>query len=509
MKSLLQKIRKNYKYIIFFFAFFIINLFFFKNMYNDLGHRKTYLFISIGAIILEIVGVLLLNKLTAKKIKIENIFLIYGIAFGLLYLIILPIGTVPDEAAHFRRAYEISEGHLISDKNKDGVGGRKLPTSISTTFSLDVHKSTYKQVINLIAKTKDYKEKSFQTFGNTSLYAAVCYIPQAAGILIGRILHLPMVLVAYLARLFNLACFLAIIYFSIKYIPINKKIIILTVFLPISMQAASSIQPDALTNAISFALLSFVLYKIDNKKRLTKKEKILMCSLAIIMSLCKIVYIPICLLLYLLPESCFSNKRDKYRKITLLGLLVVILNLVWLLISSSYLVEFQEGVNSGLQVKWILTNPIKYMTVLFNTINQKGMYYFFTSLGSYLGYFDMLLSEVYLAIYFLFAIYVLSTENNKISKSILKGLNKFLVVFIILVCVALIFTSLYVQWTAHKAEIISGVQGRYFIPLFLMISLIFMNPKLKIDTKDNTKYVFTISCMLSVYSLMTIIFYHI
>ena len=39
-------------------------------------------------------------------------------------------------------------------------------------------------------------------------------------------------------------------------------------------------------------------------------------------------------------------------------------------------------------------------------------------------------------------------------------------------CVGLIFTSLYVQWTKVAADIIEGVQGRYFIPISLLFFLI-------------------------------------
>ena len=42
---------------------------------------------------------------------------------------------------------------------------------------------------------------------------------------------------------------------------------------------------------------------------------------------------------------------------------------------------------------------------------------------------------------------------------------------------ALIFASLYVQWTAYQNPIIDGIQGRYFIPLliFLFLPLVSFN----------------------------------
>lgn len=506
MKKLLHYVKANYKYILFFLFFFVVNLFFFRKMYMDRSKRNIFLLLIACFCIFEIVGAILIKILDKKQISIEKQFLICGVVLGMFYLLVLPIGTVPDESAHFRRAYEISEGHLVSDKNKDGVGGRKLPTSISKVFSFDVKKINYKNVYDLISSTKDKSKRSFQTFGNTSLYAAICYLPQTIGILVGRIFHLPMVLIAYLARLANLAFFLAVIYFSIKYIPIHKKLIMLITFLPISMQAAASCQPDALTTATAIALTSFTLYKIKEKKQLTRNQNLLMCVLAVVMSMCKIVYIPICLILYLLPDEAFKSHKDKYIKITILGAIVVVINLIWLLISSTYLVEFQEGVNSALQAKNIILHPIRYCCVLFDTINQYGMYYFFTSFGSYLGYFNMILSEVYLFLYFFFMLYILFSEKTK--DKLLTNKNRLLIAFIVLICILLIFTSIYVQWTAYKADIILGVQGRYFIPLFLLIALLLQALQISVKKENSQKYCFLILLMVNVYSIMTVISYH-
>ena len=53
---------------------------------------------------------------------------------------------------------------------------------------------------------------------------------------------------------------------------------------------------------------------------------------------------------------------------------------------------------------------------------------------------------------------------------------------------ALIFASLYVQWTAYKNPIIDGIQGRYFIPLlmFLFIPLMSFNgPRINVVLDKN------------------------
>lgn len=502
MNNISTFLKKQYKYVIFFISFFLINMLFFYKSLS--GSGKGLRIVVIVFMICSIVAFFLNYKLSINKKKIENQFAFWAIIIGLFYVFIMPIGFAPDEANHFRRAYEVSLGHLVSSKSVDNVGGRKLPSSINDVFSFKVTKDKYKDMFKLVNKKNDKKE--FQTFANTSLYSSICYFPQAIGILVGRILHLPMIFIVYLARLFNLAIWIAIIYFAIKYIPISKYALALIAFAPISMQAAASCQADALTNAVAFALIAFTLSKIESKKKITPKESIIVSILTILMSMCKIVYLPICLLLYLIPKECFKDKKDKFIKISLLALFVILINVIWLAISSSYLIEFQEGVNSAKQVHLILTHPIYYVNVLFSTYNQNFLYYYMTSLGQYLGYFHIQLSDFYIFFYSIFIIYTFICENNK-KKLIIDIKSKLLFVFILVTCILLISTSLYVQWTSVGANLISGIQGRYFIPL-IPLMLLLLNTKEIDSKKDNGLYVFILICMINLYSLEAIMAYY-
>ena len=58
-------------------------------------------------------------------------------------------------------------------------------------------------------------------------------------------------------------------------------------------------------------------------------------------------------------------------------------------------------------------------------------------------------------------------ENSSCVK--ISGAPVFVVTF--LTIVLLIFTSLYIQWTAVGAPVIDGVQGRYFLPILLLVPI--------------------------------------
>ena len=66
----------------------------------------------------------------------------------------------------------------------------------------------------------------------------------------------------------------------------------------------------------------------------------------------------------------------------------------------------------------------------------------------------------------------------------------------------LIFTALYIQWTSLKNDTIAGIQGRYFIPLMLLLSLLGRN-KMILFNEVKEREIFTAGMILQ---LVTIIY---
>jgi len=471
-----MKISTSFKKIpsfIFLVVALIVSTILFLNYWiesNDvLYFDRTYKIILIVALTVETIIASILYFSKRRNWKVENIYLLLAIITGIFYMALIPVGLVPDEKSHFLRAYEIADFHLVSDKNEDGLGGRVYPKELKEVIA-DTTEFTYQDVFKN-RNTKTSNEKEFLIFSNTSLYSFVCYIPQSIGIFLAKTVHLAPLEIAYTGRIFNFACFLIIMYFSLKFIPCYKNTFMMIALLPITMQEAVSLSPDALTIATSFALISFVLYMKNKKKgQMNKKELIIMSILATILSMCKIVYLPLCLLLFLIPEERFKSKKDKYVKICLLAAFVILINVFWLGLASSYLVEFQPGVNSKEQVKFILTNPFQYIQIIASTIIEKSDFYLFGFLGRSLEWFNLNLPYLFPLI--TLVLLVLTIKKDKEKEILLEKKDKMITIFIFCATILLIFTSLYVQWTSAYNKVIEGVQGRYFIPCFLLVPML-------------------------------------
>ena len=509
MEKILNYLKNNYKNLLFCTILIILNIYALNHLFDIYTIDKkfdNYYLILILTVLLECLLFLIIKITYKKNMRLENIFLILIVPIGLLYLILIPIGRVPDERNHFARAYEISEGHLISDKNEEGTGGQNLPIDVENIFKSSKDKLNYNDILHNIDKSPS-QERKFITFSNMSLYSFVCYIPQVIGISIGRFLSLPIVLVAYLGRLTNFIVCITLIYFAIKLIPYKKMSILLFAFMPMMLQEMASLSADALTNGMAFFLISYTLYVKNKKSKVSKKDFIVLTISSIVMSLCKIIYLPLCLILLLIPYDKFKTKRDKYIKIGLLALFVVLINLVWLKISSSFLGEIREGVDPSSQVYYILHNPLIYIQTFYDTIYENLTLYLFNIVGFSLCYFDVNPSYIYVLLYLFLIIYSLIVDSsNKVDNK-----DKLLNVIIILSTIVLMYTSLYIQWTPLGLDFIDGVQGRYFIPLLIPIALLFNNNLVKINMKKSNLelYICNFIIFLNIYVLMLLFFYHV
>lgn len=505
---MLEKIKKyiinNYPNIIIIILLLGINIFSF-NYYCDTiktGFTKKYgILLFLGFILFQIGLTILANRLIKKKKSLEKIFLYLIIPIGLFYLFLIPLGKIPDEGTHAKRAYDISEGHLITEKHKEkgNQSGSYLYEDITKIFySKNYH--SYKNVLKL----KDQKEKSFMRFPSASLYSFVCYIPQSVGILLGKLFHLPLLFQFYLGRLMNFLLWVLLMYYSIKIIPYKKITTLGLCFIPIIIQETVSLSADAITISSSIFLISYILYLKEKKEKIKKKEYIILSITTIVLSLCKIVYIPICFLVLLIPYKKFDSKKDKYIKLGLLILLVVLLNFLWLKISSTYLQESTHAGNPDYQISYILHNPISFLQFCYNSLYQYSFNWLYELFGMRLCLLDVVLSPFYMIIMIITYLYLFLFDNTK--KITIQ--NKLAVGTTSLVTIALIFTSLFVQWTPVNSHTVEGIQGRYFLPILLFIPILCNSNSIQLKKGINTKIICYLLIFINTYALMSIFFGH-
>lgn len=410
-------------------------------------------------------------KIFDKKLKIETYFLLFSILFGMFYIFGFPPSQLPDDESDYLRTLEVSKFELTTPQKGEKVG-RYLSTNIRKVYSA----KSYSDVL----KNKDLKfnkEKKFYNYANKSLYSFICYIPQAIGVFIANLFGAPILIQIIFGKLFNYIFYVILIYFAIKYIPVKKELLFFISLLPISLQEATSLSPDAMIISTIVALLSFVLYQRQSKKtEMSTKNKILLGILAVVISLCKIVYLPLIFLIFLIPDNKFRTKKEKFIYCGIICLISVFLNLYWLSISSRYLAAFHSRSNSSLQLSYILHHPISYCIILFRTVSLFIIDYLQQMVGSSLGSFIVPTSPI-MVLVSIILLYKLICKTSIGEKKLFKNFENLYIAILLIGTVLLLFTSLYMQWTGYRNNVIEGVQGRYFIPLIPIVSMLFMKEK--------------------------------
>lgn len=471
-----------------------------------LNSSKQKLF-NLVAIITSLVTIIITTLIFLKKdINVEKAFLYIIPIMCAMFLVIMPMFKSHDEQRHWLRAYEVSEGHFFTQIHDNKVESY-LPKNVADPLNTYWRDITYESIKDSINVSLKADEKEYTDMSYVAVYSPIQYIPQAIGIAVTRIFTDNVLVMAYSARVTNLLFALIIMYLAIKTTPVGKKAFLLLSMLPLTIEAFSSMSPDAMTISIAFLFIAYIFKLIYEKdKKVNKKDIAIIITLSIIIALCKIVYIPLVGLLILLPKEKFKSSKRKFITVILIILIAIALNLTWLLTANQYLSLSSDGVSGG-QISYILKNPIEYVKIFLYSLNVNGQRYLTSLFGGELGWNEFSLYFFVPYIYCALFIFVAVTDKTKEKLEISK---KIIILLIVLAIFALIFTSLYVQWTSPGDTNIKGVQGRYFIPFMPLVAILLSNIKITTKYKE-TNIIKTISItgmILQIYVILSIVINH-
>ncbi len=436
-----------------------------------------------------------ISDIMENYISASRVFLFFAVFWGILMVFLTPAFMVPDEPNHFYRAYQISELKFIPEVNNNRLGGT-LPHSLldlqlkiweTNGINLKMDKNLFNECLGISLKPK---EKSFILFPNTSLYSPVSYMPQAIGISIGRIFEAPPLVLVYLGRIFNLAFWISIIYFSLKIIPIYKWLFLMLALLPMSISQSASLSADVVVNGLSFLLIAFIFnLAFDLKANLGNREFVILLAIVVLLTLSKSIYFFLGLLYFIIPV-----KKAKTTKSYFIKSFVLIISTVITLVLSSVIInnltnqinpiEIFYGnvpgspqINPGKQIQFIISDIGGFVKMVIKSfIWYRDMAY--KSFIGILGWMNVLL---YLK-YYPFAVFILAlTALLESKKTITINLFQRLIMLISFVGVIFLFSfTMYLSWTEVGGEMVTNLQGRYFIPIVPLLLVPFYNKKITV-----------------------------
>jgi uncharacterized membrane protein len=418
--------------------------------------------------------------------KPENVFLILGATFAILFCIATPALLVGDEPTHFYRSYQISEGQLVGEKQGDLSGGwlpksvlytkEKLTGNIEMNPEVKFDTEVLPELYNLPLNNDD---QVFERFPNTVVYTPIPYVPQVIGILIGKTFGASPLVLIYLARIVNILFFLGFAYAVIKKTPFHKWVFCLLCLTPTFVFQGASASVDVFTLGICFLTTAYFLsFAFDENNKLEKPDIAKIFILCWLTVLSKQAYVFLPLLFLIIPYRKFNSVRTYL--ITFVSLIAVCWGsvAVWAKfavkpIYTQYRTDI--AINPDEQTAFIISNPFTFLKIAVTDYILHGKYYFHGFFGQ-LTWLDLSV-PVYLP-EFLFLLMLAFAMLDKESKIIVSKFSKSVFFAIFVGTLLLISAVLYMTWSPIHGNDINGIQGRYFIPLGPLFFLLFYNRRL-------------------------------
>lgn len=454
---------------------------------------------------------------TNKLFLPENIFLVFGIIFGALFMVVTPPFKVPDEPNHFLRAIQIAGGNFYSQKGQQGIGGL-IPESIISTMTVfdgyPFHEEKEQKAKNIFFHLRlplEKEKKVFAAFPNTSLYSPVPYLPQVLGITVGTLFNFSPLALMYAGRVSNLAVWIFLVYLAIKLTPIQKWLFFLLALTPMSLYQAASLSADGLTNSLSFILIALCLrYALDRDRSIDSQGLAMLFAISILISLSKQAYFILSFLFLLIPVDKI-NSKIKYFSIFAAFILA---NLAAVSLWSLSIRDLYENIYvfyskllpnfspSG-QIRFILSHPLEYSMIFVRTMSNNAKSFSEQFIGQ-LGWMDINISSPLRVLYG--AILIIAAVYNQ-EKTILHIRHKIIIFAVLSSGIALVATLAYISFNPVASPVIGAIQGRYFIPLSPLFFLLFSNSLIQAEP-DNKKFnavIIVLPVLSSLYSLFAII----
>ena len=453
--------------------------------------RYVFLFVLIGSTCYLLFQIFYGRFLVDKP---EIVFMC--LAFLLGGMIICGVGTNQvgfDEYAHAKTAYDLSFGSTIETTEAAmQMKGNLLPY-FNNAAERALVEAYEQQVATEIAPDITHQSRMVRTETRV-------YYPMAAGFWLGRQLGCDFATMVMLAKFGNLICYILVFALAIKLSKQYKLLVTLIGLLPNNLFIASSITYDAVVTA--FLTLGTVLMLNELLEPIVKLhwgKVLLMLFCFEVGCLSKPIYIFMALMLLFLGKDKFYTRwQEVIFKVALLMMAGLMLYNIFkptpvsggdyaLVSNFSYAGDPRNmGASVTGQIKYIVQNPMAYAALLLDEMGKMlGDYLSCRApfVGyAYLGFAPGYVNFVLIICYVLAALFTLRERQYYVAKDKRwfkkSALGLPYTLLMLLMCFgvsAVIWTSMYVSYTAVGADTILGVQGRYFIPLFLpFLSCLFL-----------------------------------
>lgn len=418
-----------------------------------------------------------------RRCRIEKVFVFTILCLGVIYNFTLTPYMTPDESYHIDMSYRHSNTLLgIESAGENKCFKREDDTQLEFTSnpSLENYKNIYDGLFTMVKN--DMLVEADAT--STTEAPMIIYLPAVLGMTLARLLHLGTVPMLLLGRWFSLLGFTVLTYFAMKKLPFGKSTLFLLAILPMNLQQCTSFSYDAVITGVSFLFICWCLSLVFGERLLKGTDMLGLGILGIILVYGKSgVYLPLALLIFLIPAERFGGKRIRNLCAAGLFLLPVLCFLNRNTVTVSYIAATTEATatvgsstTAAYTISYFLSQPLELIRMLANTLSDKTSFYLESLVGQKMGWVEIEISEVISMLFWL--LLILSALKPKEEPQFVRTGQKWWIAFVCAACAGVILAGMLLTWTPYGNISIEGVQGRYFIPFMPALMLLARNRRL-------------------------------
>ena len=399
------------------------------------------------------------------------------VAYALVAVAILAVNMPPfqnaDEPAHFLRAVQLADGHIIGERFSsiadDGTtsesSGGQLDTAVSQAFkpfgTLLFHPDVKATRDQWAPNVRWSQQTAWIGIPNTVLYPPIFYLPSIAGILYGRDHDLTVVQTLLVSRLLTGVAAAVLGAVAIAFAGDAAIWLFAILTLPMSLALMAACSQDALMLASSALVGAMLLRLFDMTTQSPIRVFVIAALLLALLGLARPPYAALGLLLLFAP-----GVRLRIRILGVGAIFVVVFAWSQLMAATVFINSAGSAdADPPAQIALLWADPFRVLSIAVATLSLWKVYV--DSFIGLLGWLDTPLPRLYYhAAWIVLGMAALAAALRQRSGS--ASYARYPVIMLtVLVCIAAVFASLYITGTRPGNATVSGVSGRYFLPIAL------------------------------------------
>ncbi len=390
-----------------------------------------------------------------------TIYLAFTLPLLLTLAVVTPPWQNPDEPLHMARIVQIAHGGLLGSRAW-GTAGGDSDAAIYAAYRPVQHAAMHpeqrltRQDLQASNAVRWSARTAYTSFPNTAQYPPVFYLPGALAYWAGRAGALSIDRTLLLVRILNATLFAAAAAASLAIARRTRPFLAAILLLPTSLSLACAAGQDSLlfvSTALAVALLDRI---ITQERAATHAESRAIAALLVCVAAARPPYAGFLLALLLLTPK---PGRATLALIAASAALVV----TWCLLTVWLVSVKLGGADMHAQLASLSADPRQIPAIVAHTIRRSTLEYWRQFIGV-LGWTDTPLPTAYLiAQTVVLALAAASAAGStRLRRAPLAGT---------LFAAAAIFVLQYLTWSWPGQDEITGVLGRYFIPLGIILAL--------------------------------------